>query len=156
MLAELTYHCSACVPRKNKIPTNKTREALGIRSWLGVMVPGISQVSASLLSAQDIRTTKEECTRLLQTFHVLVDLNPVQTGTLGCKLMANSDSGTRTHVHLRFIVKFSHVTSSSHLLAGFVSSFRLIKEKGSTTSFRHIYNRLRHEWDLDDLSISTG
>jgi hypothetical protein len=33
-----------------------------------------------------------------------------------------------------------------------VSSLRLIKEKGSTASFKHIYNRLRHEWDLDDLS----
>lgn len=37
-----------------------------------------------------------------------------------------------------------------------MSSLRLIKEKGPTASFKHIYNRLRHEWNLDNLSAIKG
>lgn len=49
---------------------------------------------------------------------------------------------------VRFRVEFSH-TSSSHALAGYITSLTLVQEKGALSSFKLIFNRLRREWELD-------
>jgi len=82
----LTDHSFSAHGKSKAHPSNLTHESLGFRNWLGIAIPGMPQISASLLSAQDIRTTRAECIRLLQTFDVLVDPNTAQKRTLRCEL----------------------------------------------------------------------
>lgn len=53
---------------------------------------------------------------------------------------------------VRFRVELHQVgASTAHAMAGYLTSMILVQEKGALSSFKSVYNRLRREWDLDDM-----
>lgn len=109
--------------------------------------------SYSLLSVYEPRITRDECRKLLRSFGVGVVLQNSEGptgGILKCKLDEVRDpAGVMAVVKaVRFRVEF-HNTSSSHAIAGYVTSLTLVQEKGALSSFKLIFNRLRREWELD-------
>lgn len=122
------------------------------KSWFTNLF-NFKPASYSLLSVYDPRITRDECRKLLRSFGVGVVLQNSEGptgGILKCKLDEVRDpAGVMAVVKaVRFRVEFSH-TSSSHAIAGYITSLTLVQEKGALSSFKLIFNRLRREWELD-------
>ncbi|KAG9041278.1 hypothetical protein FS837_012477 [Tulasnella sp. UAMH 9824] len=122
------------------------------KSWFTNLF-NFKPASYSLLSIYDPRITRDECRKLLKSFGVGVVLQNSEGptgGILKCKLDEVRDpAGVMAVVKaVRFRVEFHH-TSSSHAIAGYITSFTLVQEKGALSSFKLIFNRLRREWELD-------
>ena len=75
-------------------------------------------------------------------------------GVIKCRMDDSIDPmGTTKAVRFRVEV---HGTTPSQLVAGYRTALHLIQEKGSLSTFKVVYNRLRREWDLDAPSILHG
>lgn len=154
-------------------------DSLRRTNWLGGIMTSLRSSNPSLLSVLDVQATRGECLRILETLQVKAEPSLDQANMLNCELAdmpcelsrhflflryddLNSDSGRRfapildaagiidAPKFVRFRVEFSAISTSSHLDAGFTSSLTLVKEKGSSSSFKLIYNHLRRDWELDN------
>lgn len=119
-------------------------------TWFGNLFK-LKSVSFSLLSVHDLHTSREECKRILHGIGVrAVLVHADGPGILKCRLDEITDPAgvmgvTKT---VRFRVEV-HAAGEAQEAAGYQTVLQLVQEKGAASSFRLVYNRLRHEWDLD-------
>ena len=116
-------------------------------TWFGNLFK-LKAITFSLLSIHDADTTRDECRRLLTIMGVRVVLTRAENlGVIKCRMDDSIDPmGTTKAVRFRVEV---HGTTPSQLVAGYRTALHLIQEKGSLSTFKVVYNRLRREWDLD-------
>jgi serine/threonine-protein kinase HSL1, negative regulator of Swe1 kinase len=119
-------------------------------TWFGNLFK-LKSVSFSLLSVHDLDTSREECKRILHGIGVrAVLVHADGPGILKCRLDEITDPAgvmgvTKT---VRFRVEV-HAASEAQEAAGYQTVLQLVQEKGAASSFRLVFSRLRHEWDLD-------
>jgi len=119
-------------------------------TWFGNLFK-LKQVSFSLLSVHDPHTSREECKRILHGLGVrTVLIHADRLGIFKCRLDEITDPagvmGVTKPVKFRVEV---HSTNEEQEAAGYQTVLQLVQEKGAASSFRLVYGRLRHEWDLD-------
>jgi serine/threonine protein kinase len=119
------------------------------RRWLG-HVFRFKPTSFNLLSTHDIKTTRNECRRLLMGMNVRVMLEDSEAlGILRCRLEeVKEPSGVMSVLKaVKFRVElqqfFGHRDDIPTVLLA------LIHEKGSIETFKEIYKRLERDWNLD-------
>jgi serine/threonine-protein kinase HSL1 (negative regulator of Swe1 kinase) len=119
-------------------------------TWFGNLFK-LKSVSFFLLSVHDLHTSREECKRILHGMGVrAVLVHADGPGILKCRLDEITDPagvmGVTKTVRFRIEV---HAASEAQEAAGYQTVLQLVQEKGAASSFRLVYSRLRHEWDLD-------
>ena len=120
------------------------------RRWLG-HVFRFKPTSFSLLSTHDIKTTRNECRRLLMGMNVRVILEGLEgLSVLRCRLEEVRDpSGVMSVLKaVKFRVELQELFGHGDDNAPMVS-LTLIHEKGSIETFKEIYKRLERDWSLD-------
>lgn len=123
------------------------------RRWLGNVFK-FKPVSYQLLSAHDAFTSREECRRLLVGIGVKVVLTLSDgNGVLKCRSDGTRDPTLIKAVRFRVEVREATVQQAR---AGFQVALQLIQEKGASSSFQIICQRLRGVWELDFVRPPTG
>ncbi|KAG5647454.1 hypothetical protein DXG03_009385 [Asterophora parasitica] len=128
------------------------------RTWL-VNIFNTHPAPLSLLSVGNVRTTRNECRRLLMAMNIRVVLeNPEGLGVLKCRLEeVKEPTGV---INVLKAVKF-RVEFQAPEVCGeegeevLVMSLSLVHEKGSTETFKEVYRRLDQEWTLYDADAGT-
>ena len=116
------------------------------RRWLGNVFK-FKPVNYQLLSVHDAFTSREECRRLLVGIGVKVVLTLSEgSGILKCRFEETRDPTALKAV--RFRVEIREATTQQ-ARAGFQVALQLIQERGASTSFQIICQRLRSVWELD-------
>ncbi|KAK0488749.1 kinase-like domain-containing protein [Armillaria novae-zelandiae] len=105
----------------------------------------------TLQSTHDMKTTQNECRRLLMAMDVrvvLVDSEPL--GVLKCRLDEMKDpSGVMGVLKpVKFRVEVDSEVQATLILV-------MVQEKGSTETFKEIYRRLRRDWVFDVVGSRT-
>ena len=120
------------------------------RRWLGHVFK-LKPTSFSLLSTHDIKTTRNECRRLLMGMNVRVILEGLEgLSVLRCRLEEVKDPS-----EVMGVLKAVKFRVELHQLLGHrdddisMVSLTLIHEKGSIETFQEIYKRLERVWSLD-------
>ena len=119
-------------------------------TWFGNLFK-LKSMSFTLLSVHDVHTSREECKRILHGLGVrAVLIHADGLGILKCRLDEITDPAAVMGItkSVRFRVEV-HVASEAQEAAGYQTVLQLVQEKGAASSFRLVYGRLRHEWDLD-------
>jgi hypothetical protein len=119
-------------------------------TWFGNLFK-LKPVSFSLLSVHDLHTSREECKRILHVLGVrAVLIHADGPGILKCRLDETTDPAGVIGVTkaVRFRVEVQDASEAQEA-AGYQTALQLVQEKGSASSFRLIYNRLKREWDSD-------
>ncbi|PBK60511.1 hypothetical protein ARMSODRAFT_729698 [Armillaria solidipes] len=109
------------------------------------------QSAFTLQSTHDMKTTQNECRRLLMAMDVrvaLVDSEPL--GVLKCRLDEMKDpSGVMGVLKpVKFRVEVDSDVQATLTLV-------MVQEKGSTETFKEIYRRLRRDWVFDVVGSRT-
>ncbi|SJL03512.1 uncharacterized protein ARMOST_06868 [Armillaria ostoyae] len=109
------------------------------------------QSAFTLQSTHDMKTTQNECRRLLMAMDVrvaLVDSEPL--GVLKCRLDEMKDpSGVMGVLKpVKFRVEVDSEVQATLTLV-------MVQEKGSTETFKEIYRRLRRDWVFDVVGSRT-
>ncbi|KAF8433219.1 kinase-like domain-containing protein [Boletus edulis BED1] len=116
------------------------------RRWLGNVFK-FKPASYQLLSVHDAFTSREECRRLLVGIGVKVVLTLSEgSGILKCRFDETRDPAVIKAV--RFRVEIREATMQQ-VRAGFQVALQLIQERGASSSFQIICQRLRSVWELD-------
>ncbi|KAI0322810.1 kinase-like domain-containing protein [Amylostereum chailletii] len=119
-------------------------------AWFGNLFK-FKPLSFNLLSVHDEQATREECQRLLVDMGVRVLLtNAENGGVLKCKMEDVVDPAGVMGIlkAVRFRVEV-HKAAQAQAVAGYTTTLHLIQEKGTISTFKLVYNRLRREWELD-------
>lgn len=131
-----------------------------------------------LYSNDDVTTSRNEVVRLLDALGVAI-LEDSQWGVLKCRVDDMFEGTSQLQKQMRFRIEFSSITgyvqggtprlsqnpmsppmnsvsairSRSHFdkIHGFESVVALILEKGSLTTFKNVFHRVKAEWTLDGL-----
>ena len=104
----------------------------------------------TLLSLQDINTTRSECRRLLMELDLLVSIEDSEKlGVLKCRSLdpqgANHTQGMKS---LKFRVEMQWPTPRlCH--EGYLVSLHFIQEKGSLEAFKGIFQQVARNWSFD-------
>ena len=115
------------------------------RRWLGNVFK-FKPASYQLLSVHDAFTSREECRRLLVGLGVKVVLTLSEgSGVLKCRF-DETTSVVMKPVRFRVEVREATVQQAR---AGFQVGLQLIQERGASSSFQAISQRLRSVWELD-------
>ncbi|KAG2039905.1 kinase-like domain-containing protein [Suillus americanus] len=120
------------------------------RRWLD-NVFRFKPVTYQLLSTHDGFTSREECRRMLVNMGVRVVLTHAEnSGVLKCRTDETKDlSGLLPALKsVRFRVEVQRPTPVQ-ITAGYHVVLHLIQERGASSSFQVIYQRLRRNWELD-------
>lgn len=116
------------------------------RRWLGNVFK-FKPASYQLLSVHDAFTSREECRRLLVGIGVKVVLTLSEgSGVLKCRFDETKDPAIIKAVRFRAEVR---ETTMQQVRAGFRVVLQLIQERGASSSFQIICQRLRSVWELD-------
>ena len=116
------------------------------RRWLGNVFK-FKPASYRLLSVHDAFTSREECRRLLVGIGVKVVLTLSEgSGVLKCRFDETRDLAAIKAVKFRVEVREATVQQAR---AGFQVALQLIQERGASSSFQIICQRLRSVWELD-------
>lgn len=116
------------------------------RRWLGNVFK-FKPASYQLLSVHDAFTSREECRRLLVGIGVKVVFTLSEgSGVLKCRFHETKDPVVIKAVRFRVEVREATVQQSR---AGFQVALQLIQERGASSSFQIMYQRLRSVWELD-------
>ncbi len=123
--------------------------------WFGALFR-FKPTSYRLLLTQDAQHTHATCRRLLEDMGVSISTGEYVAGSdalmLSCVLTDSRErdrEGVMSTVRgLRFRVEIGR-PSPAHVAAGYAVLLRLILEKGAANTLKHIYNRMRRDWDLD-------
>ncbi|OAX43216.1 Pkinase-domain-containing protein [Rhizopogon vinicolor AM-OR11-026] len=127
-----------------------TFSSVPLRRWLD-SVFRFKPATYQLLSTHDWLTTREECYRMLIDLGVRVVLTyPESTGILKCRADATKNlSGLFPALKsVRFRVEVER-PEFVQIAAGYQAVLHLTHERGPSSSFQLIYNRLRRNWELD-------
>ena len=125
------------------------------RRWLGNVFK-FKPASYQLLSAHDAFTTREECRRLLVGIGVKVVLTLSEgSGILKCRFDETKDPAITVMKAARFRVEVREATTQQ-ARAGFQVALQLVQEKGASSSFQTICQRLRSVWELDFVRPQMG
>lgn len=129
-----------------------------------------------LYSVDDVTATRNEIIRLFDTLGIVI-LEDHQWGVLKCRVEDAYDGNSQVQKHMRFRVEISStssyiqqctprlpqnpmsppmnpvasIRSRSHFerIHGFETVAALILEKGSLTTFKNVYQRVKSDWSLD-------
>ena len=116
------------------------------RRWLGNVFK-FKPASYQLLSVHDAFTSREECRRLLVGIGVKMVLTLSEgSGVLKCRFDETKDPAVIKAVRFRVEVREATVQQGR---AGFQVALQLIQERGASSSFQIICQRLRSVWELD-------
>ncbi|KAF8556413.1 Pkinase-domain-containing protein [Imleria badia] len=116
------------------------------RRWLGNVFK-FKPASYQLLSVHDVFTSREECRRLLVGIGVKVVLTLSEgSGVLKCRFDETRDPAPLKAVRFRVEVRETTVQQAR---AGFQVALQLIQERGASSSFQILCQRLRSVWELD-------
>lgn len=117
------------------------------RRWLGNVFK-FKPASYQLLSVHDAFTSREECRRLLVGIGIKVVLTLSEgSGVLKCRFEEAKDPAVVIKA-VRFRVEVREATVQQ-ARAGFQVALQLIQERGASSSFQIICQRLRGVWELD-------
>jgi serine/threonine-protein kinase HSL1 (negative regulator of Swe1 kinase) len=123
------------------------------RRWLGNVFK-FKPASYHLLSVHDAFTSREECRRLLVGIGVKVVLTLSEgSGVLKCRFDETKDPAVIKAVRFRVEVREATVQQAR---AGFQVALQLIQERGASSSFQIVSQRLRSVWELDFVRSPTG
>jgi hypothetical protein len=115
------------------------------RSWFG-NVFSFKPVTYTLFSKHDVRTTRNECRRLLMGMEVHVVLEDSEgLGVLKCYLDEARDPNRLMAAMkaVRFRVEVQRFIDGEIFML-------LVHEKGALDSFKEVHKRLRRDWDMED------
>ena len=116
------------------------------RRWLGNVFK-FKPASYPLLSVHDVFTSREECRRLLVGIGVKVVLTHSEgSGVLKCRFDETKAPTPMKAVRFRVEVRETTVQQAR---AGFQVVLQLIQERGASSSFQIVCQRLRSVWELD-------
>ncbi|KAG8214995.1 Pkinase-domain-containing protein [Butyriboletus roseoflavus] len=116
------------------------------RRWLGNVFK-FKPASYQLLSVHDAFTSREECRRLLVGIGVKVVLTLSEgSDILKCRFDETKDPAAIKAVRFRAEIREA---TMQQVRAGFRVALQLIQEKGASSSFQIICQRLRNVWELD-------
>ncbi|KAF8315322.1 hypothetical protein DL93DRAFT_2079033 [Clavulina sp. PMI_390] len=108
------------------------------------------------------RHFNERVSRLV-SFGLVPPSSMLTTAHFNNRASTDAAGAMDTPRYVRFCINFRPISpsvspssSSAHARAGFVSLLTLVKQKGSSTSLKLVYNRLRRDWVLDDLSLTVS
>ncbi|KAF8840829.1 Pkinase-domain-containing protein [Paxillus ammoniavirescens] len=127
------------------------------RRWLG-NVFRFKPASYQLLSVHDRFTSREECRRLLVGIGVKVVLTHAEgNGVLKCRFdEARDPAGVLAGIKAtRFRVEVREVMRQQGM-AGFQVALHLVQERGASSSFQVVCQRLRDVWELDLMRAPAG
>ncbi|KIK99345.1 hypothetical protein PAXRUDRAFT_132278 [Paxillus rubicundulus Ve08.2h10] len=127
------------------------------RRWLG-NVFRFKPASYQLLSVHDRFTSREECRRLLVGIGIKVVLTHAEgDGVLKCRFdEARDPAGALAGIKAtRFRVEVREVTKQQGM-AGFQVALHLVQERGASSSFQVVCQRLRDVWELDLMRTLAG
>ncbi|KIJ20669.1 hypothetical protein PAXINDRAFT_174169 [Paxillus involutus ATCC 200175] len=127
------------------------------RRWLG-NVFRFKPASYQLLSVHDRFTSREECRRLLVGIGVKVVLTHAEgNGVLKCRFdEARDPAGVLAGIKAtRFRAEVREVTRQQGM-AGFQVALHLVQERGASSSFQVVCQRLRDVWELDLMRAPAG
>lgn len=123
------------------------------RRWLGNVFK-FKPASHQLLSVHDAFTSREECRRLLVGIGVRVIFAlPEGSGVLKCRFDETRDPVVIKAVRFRVEIREATLQQAR---AGFRVALQLIQERGASSSFQIIYQRLRSIWELDFVGPPMG